>query len=138
MVKISMAATSIIIATISSGTFAQEHAVVVHVEPKHALMQKRVCEPAESKPLEVPVNTGGAVLGAVGGAYIGNQIGRGSGKDIATAAGAVIGYNIGAGTHSQNQHRRQVCRDVVVHSQSGEVVTFEYRGKRFTVNFDFF
>jgi uncharacterized protein YcfJ len=49
-------------------------------------------------------NTGGTILGAIAGAALGNQIGGGSGRDIATAAGAVIGGRIGNNypRHSSN------------------------------------
>lgn len=135
MVKATILATSLVF--VSAKTFAQEYAVVVNVEPKHALVEQKHCTPVDPHRVEIPTNTGGAVLGAIGGAYIGNQIGKGSSKDITTAAGAVIGYNIGAGSRSTESTPRQVCKNVVVHSQNGEVVTFEYRGRRFRVNFDF-
>lgn len=39
--------------------------------------------------------TGGTILGGVGGALLGSQIGGGSGKIVATAAGTLIGAWIG-------------------------------------------
>jgi outer membrane lipoprotein SlyB len=48
------------------------------------------------------VNVPGAVLGAVAGAALGNQIGSGGGRDAATvlggAAGAALGSQVGRGT----------------------------------------
>ena len=39
---------------------------------------------------------GGTIIGSIAGAALGNRIGGGSGRDIATAAGAVIGGTIGS------------------------------------------
>jgi uncharacterized protein YcfJ len=82
-------------------------------------------------------NDAGGVFGAIAGAAIGNQIGGGSGRDIATAAGAVIGYQMGRGEpQSSSIGYRTVCNQVPVTVQQGEIVTFEYRGRRFTQVFN--
>ena len=68
----------------------QEYATVVSRQPRFATAYQQVCT-------QVPVerrSQGGGVVGAIMGAAIGNQIGGGSGRDIATAAGAVIGAQI--------------------------------------------
>lgn len=42
-------------------------------------------------------STGGAILGAVAGGFLGNQVGSGSGQDVATIGGAALGG--AAGSH---------------------------------------
>jgi uncharacterized protein YcfJ len=82
-------------------------------------------------------DTAGGVFGAIAGAAIGNQIGGGSGRDIATAAGAVIGSQIGRGQPQPGGIEYQnVCRVVPVSVQRGETVTFRYRGRVFTQTFE--
>ena len=110
----------------------QEYATVVSRQPRFATAYQQVCT-------QVPVerrSQGGGVVGAIMGAAIGNQIGGGSGRDIATAAGAVIGAQMGSqsdGTTVEMQTRcSQQPQQVVV----GEIVTFEYRGRRFTQVFN--
>lgn len=109
----------------------QDYATVVSRQPRFATTYQQVCT-------QVPVerrSQGGGAVGAILGAAIGNQIGGGSGRDIATAAGAVIGGQMGGqndGTTIEMQTRcSQQPQQVVV----GEFVTFEYRGRRFTQTF---
>ena len=113
-------------------SYNQDVAVVISKQPKFATAYQQVCT-------QVPVerrSQGGGAVGAILGAAIGNQIGGGSGRDIATAAGAVIGAQMGSqndGTSVEIQTRcSQQPQQVVV----GEIVTFEYRGRRFTQVFN--
>ena len=85
---------------------------------------------------------GGAVVGGVAGALLGNQVGKGHGREAATALGAVIGAF--AGDRIANRDRweryeevpREVtsCRTVsdVQTRLSGYRVNYEYRGQQFT------
>jgi uncharacterized protein YcfJ len=85
---------------------------------------------------------GGAVLGGVAGALIGNQVGRGHGREAATALGAVVGAFTGDKLanrdrwESSEQIPREVttCRNVedVQTRIVGYQVTYEYRGQQFT------
>jgi uncharacterized protein YcfJ len=109
----------------------QDVAVVVARQPRYVTSYQQVCS-------QVPVeqrNTGGAIVGGVIGAALGNQVGGGRGREIATAAGAVIGSQIGGqgdgGVEIQNR-----CSQQPVQVISGEVVTFEYKGRRFSHTFN--
>lgn len=85
---------------------------------------------------------GGAVVGGVAGALLGNQIGKGHGREAATAVGAVVGAF--AGDRIANRDRwdqyeeapREVttCRAVsdVQTRVAGYRVNYEYRGQQFT------
>jgi hypothetical protein len=55
------------------------------------------------------------ILGAIVGGVIGSQVGSGSGRDIATAAGALIGYNWAENrTHGRREFVRHCRRNVPV------------------------
>lgn len=76
-----------------------------------------------------------AILGAVIGGILGHQIGGGSGRDIATAGGAVAGAAIGANIARDRDGRQIVSRDVQrctsVPSQASPDywdVTYTFRG----------
>lgn len=85
---------------------------------------------------------GGAVVGGVAGALLGNQVGRGHGREAATALGAVVGAF--AGDHIANRDRweqyeevpREVttCRTVsdVQTRVAGYRVNYEYLGQSYT------
>lgn len=85
---------------------------------------------------------GGAVLGGVAGALLGNQVGGGHGKEAATALGAVVGAFTGdhlangdAPPPSQEVQREvKSCRTVneVQTRIAGYRVGYEYRGQHYT------
>lgn len=87
-------------------------------------------------------NPGGLVIGGVAGALLGNQVGKGHGREAATALGAVVGAV--AGDRIANRDRGdsydEVPREVTTCRTVNEVrsrvvgydVTYEYRGQLFT------
>lgn len=85
---------------------------------------------------------GGAVIGGVAGALLGNQVGRGHGREAATAVGAVVGAFTGdrlANGDRPDQYQeipREVtsCRTVsdVQTRINGYRVNYEYRGQYYT------
>lgn len=85
---------------------------------------------------------GGAVIGGVAGALLGNQVGRGHGREAATAVGAVVGAFTGdriANANTQvgyQQVAREVtsCRtvDEMQTRISGYRVDYEYRGQSYS------
>lgn len=134
---------------------AQSVATVVETRPRLVTIQERECRIEQ-----IPVTTGSApgtvfdgtgaalkgdgdaLAGAIIGGVIGNQFGKGDGKKAATVAGVIIGSNMAHGTANAQggTHTRyvnqEVCRDVPRQVHRGDIVTFEYRGRRFTVTFD--
>ena len=69
---------------------------------------------------------------------IGNQIGGGSGKDIATVLGTITGTNLGR-THSENTGNlqvREICQDVVREIKRGKFLTLRVDGSMHTVVID--
>lgn len=99
---------------------------------------------SESRRVEAPRGYGGALLGGVAGAVVGNQIGHGHGREAATALGAVIGAFAGdrvanrdrAGDRYEQLPPRQVqtCQTVneVQQRITGYQVAYEYRGQQFS------
>ena len=87
-------------------------------------------------------NYGGAVVGGVAGALLGNQVGKGHGREAATAVGAVVGAftgdRIANGTpqvqYEQAPREVTTCRTVsdVQSRVSGYRVQYEYRGQTYT------
>jgi uncharacterized protein YcfJ len=85
---------------------------------------------------------GGAVVGGVAGALLGNQIGKGHGREAATAVGAVVGAV--TGDRIANNDRRELyeevprqvtsCRTVndMQNRITGFRVNYEYRGQHYT------
>jgi len=102
-------------------------ATVVSRQPRFATQWQQICT-------QVPVERRspmGGVVGGVIGAVIGNQIGDGRGRDVATAAGAVIGHQLGSAQDTQVEIQTR-CQQQPVQIPQGEIVTFDYRGRRFT------
>lgn len=87
-------------------------------------------------------NYGGAIVGGVAGAVLGNQVGKGHGREAATALGAVVGAFAGDRVASQGrQEQYQVvprevrnCRTVneVQSRIAGYRVSYDYRGQHYT------
>ena len=110
---------------------------IVRIEPRMVTTYQQQCREVAVQSAPTQGNAAGGVLGALAGAAIGNQIGGGSGRDIATAAGAVLGYQVGRGeSQPSGIVYRTVCESVPVTQQRGETVTFKYRGRVFSQTFD--
>jgi uncharacterized protein YcfJ len=132
-----------------------DSARVVNVQPKYITSYTKQCH-IEQVPVTRTAPQGGvfdgtgaalkgdgdALTGAIIGGVIGNQFGRGDGKKAATVAGVIIGSNMANGTANAQggtyteYASREVCRNIPQQVQRGEIVTFAYRGRQFTVTFD--
>ena len=120
---------------------SKDYATVVAVEPNLTYVDepREECRDEwvnEPKPVKDEHQIIGTVAGAVIGGALGNQVGGGSGKDIATAAGAVAGGYAGnkvqEGMQENNTEARlkTVCETKVERRevQDGYVVTYEWNG----------
>ena len=122
---------SILLAAVLLPSVAFAQLELVSVKPRFVTVTHQECEVQE---VYVENTTGASIVGGVIGAAIGNEIGGGSGRKIATVAGAITGANIGR-TQAEKNGRleyRNVCRDVQVQVQRGEYVTIRYNGQTFT------
>lgn len=130
------------------GDRGYEYAQVVRSEPIYR--EVRINEPREvchQEPVTERTTYGGhsdpgaTLLGAIVGGVIGHQFGGGHGRDVATAAGAVIGAGTAANNTYQNGHtvERTVyedqCHDAsrVRYEQEvvGYDVTYRYHGRTY-------
>ena len=116
-----------------SATVISSAPIYERVTKKH-----RECH-IETVPTDAPRehSVGGAVIGGVAGALLGNQIGQGTGKKAATVVGGIAGAIAGDRIASPNTAQtREVerCRDVEDVGASVEVikgysVTYRYNGQ---------
>lgn len=84
-------------------------------------------------------NYGGAVIGGIAGALLGNQVGGGHGREAATAVGAVVGAMTGDNIANRDRSPQYVevprevttCRTVQDMQQrlTGYAVEYEYHGQ---------
>jgi uncharacterized protein YcfJ len=126
--------TATILATVAGLSAAQE-VYVVSVQPRYSTVYQQQCQQVQVR----EDNSGvGSVIGLIAGGIIGNQVGGGTGRDIATVIGAGVGASVGnrIGQDQAATSQRQVCQQVPATVQTGEVVTFNYRGRVFTQVFN--
>jgi uncharacterized protein YcfJ len=122
-----------------------ENATVIAVQPQYeqvSVPRQECSRQLVSEPRRVEPNYGGAVLGGVAGALIGNQVGGGHGREAATAVGAVLGAFTGNNIANRDRWERTevvsrevvACRDVddVQSRLVGYQVTYELHGQQFT------
>jgi uncharacterized protein YcfJ len=96
----------LVLAMVSFNVFAAD-AKVVATEPVYttSTQHREVCTPVT----ETRRSIGGTLLGGAIGAALGNQVGGGSGQDIATAVGAVTGAAIGQNQAGDRTVTRNQC-----------------------------
>lgn len=118
---------------------AQETARVVSSVPMYqqVAVPRQVCSTLQVA-VEQPKSGAGALMGAIAGGAVGNQIGGGSGRAVATMAGVIGGAMLGnniegpAGTRMQDQ---TTCSTQTVYENRLQAynVTYEYAGRQYQV-----
>lgn len=98
----------------------------------------------EHKPVKDKHQIAGTAIGAVAGGLLGNQVGGGNGKKLATVAGAVAGGYAGHKVQENHQENatettnKQVCKNVN-HATTkivGYTVKYDYDGTVHTTRMD--
>jgi uncharacterized protein YcfJ len=123
---------------------APARARVLHVEPISTSWQepREVCQwVTVQKPVRAQDDTRVArtLLGAAAGGLLGNQIGGGSGKQVATVIGALAGAQVGSQTGDRAPRTisttEQQCSTVMESRSrtSGYLVSYEYQGQIETI-----
>lgn len=123
---------------------APARARVLHVEPVSTSWQepREVCQwVTVQKPVRVQQDDRVArtLLGAAAGGLLGNQIGGGSGKKVATVIGALAGAQVGSQTGDRTPRTisttEQRCSTVMESGSrtSGYLVSYEYQGQIETI-----
>ena len=118
---------------------AQETARVVSSVPvyQQVAVPRQVCS-TQQVAVEQPKSGAGALMGAIAGGAVGNQICGGTGRAVATMAGVIGGAMLGnniegpAGTRMQDQ---TTCSTQTVYENriQGYHVTYEYAGRQYQV-----
>lgn len=80
---------------------------------------------------------GGAILGGVAGAILGNQVGGGNGRTAATAVGAVTGAMVGDRMQNDGgpvgrEYQRCHVEDHWSERPAGYLVTYRYNGREYS------
>ena len=91
-------------------------------------------EPGQVAQTQGSANIPGAIVGALLGGILGHQVGGGTGKDLATAggaiAGAAIGYNVGSNGQAAPAQDVQRCESVSNQAQAQYWdVSYNFRGQ---------
>ncbi len=123
---------STILMLVSVNLFAAD-AKVVATEPVYtnSTQYREVCAPVT----ETRRSIGGTLIGGALGAAAGNQVGGGSGRDIATVVGAVTGAAIGQNVAGDRTVTKNQCTSepFTVQEISQYKVTVDINGTFYTV-----
>lgn len=118
---------------------AQEVARVVASVPvyQQVAVPRQVCS-TQQVAVEQPKSGAGALLGAVAGGAVGNQIGGGTGRAVATMAGVIGGAMLGNNIEGPAPVRMQdqtTCSTQTTYENriQGYNVTYEYAGRQYQV-----
>ncbi|WP_458128395.1 glycine zipper 2TM domain-containing protein [Pseudomonas sp. Z2-11] len=124
------------VATYSLVKSGPEYAQVLAVDPVKTQIKtpREVCKDVtvtRQKPVQDQHQIAGTVLGAVAGGLLGNQIGGGNGKKIATVAGAAgggyAGNKIQEGMQERDTYTTTQTRCNTVNDISDKVVGYDVR-----------
>lgn len=142
-----VAASTLLLLAASSSRAEQyyDHARVISATPEYERISVpyQECRDEPAPPRAYPRSGereyGGSIIGGITGALVGNQIGRGHGREAATAFGAITGAIVG--DRLQNQHNddrweprtTRLCRDMERQESrlTGYRVMYEYGGHRY-------
>jgi len=109
----------------------RDYARVISIEPKYTTVQQQVCQQGTVTRSNQGRDTAiGAGVGAVTGTAIAGRHDKLLGAVVGGVAGAVIGSEVGQ--DSTTTVPTQVCHVEQQTVRAGDIVTFEYRGVRFT------
>lgn len=123
---------------LGSSAMAQEMGRVISSTPliQQVGVPQQVCT---TQPMAIgePKTGAGAVMGAIAGGGLGNAIGQGGGKALATAIGVIGGAMAGNSIEGSNTqvHNVQQCSTQTVYENRtmGYNVVYEYGGKQYAV-----
>ena len=112
-------------------------ATVIEVQPLYeSIIVGKNCQPVNVVVQQQQPNTAGAIIGGLIGGAVGSRFGGGSGRIVATGAGAIAGTMIG-GQYQQGYPQQQAtmhCTPVTTLRQTGTAYIADYNGIRFSGN----
>ena len=100
-------------------------------------MPRQVCT-TQQVMVDPPKTGAGAAMGAIAGGALGNQVGRGDGRAVATIAGVIGGAMLGnriEGPSAPQVRDQTTCGTQTVYENrlTGYNVVYEYAGKQYNV-----
>lgn len=112
----------------------QTQAVVVQVTPTYeSIVVGNHCQPVQEQPQSQNSNVIATVAGGVIGAVVGSRFGGGSGRYVATGAGAIGGSMLGNHLANSNQpSQRMHCVPITQPQVTGNAYVAEINGVRFS------
>lgn len=129
---------TLLIATLATNTLATNFtttASVISIEPTY--LDRVISEPYEScyiKDFTNNNNVANELLGGLIGGAIGNRFGGGSGQDVMTVAGALLGASIASNNHGNYQSvSREVC-ETRYQNQKSTILSYYRIGYTFNDN----
>lgn len=143
--KFALAGLSIALTLASAAVQAEQYtdqARVVSAIPEYDRVNvpRQECyDEYRAEPVSGERSYGGSVIGGITGALVGNQIGRGHGKEAATALGAITGAIVGDRMQNRQIEDQRLSRNVrrcrdIDHWEnrlSAYRVVYEYGGHRY-------
>ena len=134
----------VMLTVVLSAAAANAQDVLAKVTGSQPIIQQvgttqRQCDAYQSQQVMQPARTSGlgSVLGAIAGAAMGNQVGGGNGRTVATVVGGIAGATVGdhlEAPDSFNRNNMPVCQNVTSYETrtTGYRVTYEYAGVSYT------
>ncbi len=123
----------------ATGLHAQETARVISSVPviQQVAVPRQVCT-TQQVMVDPPKTGAGAAMGAIAGGALGNQVGRGDGRAVATIAGVIGGAMLGnriEGPSAPQVRDQTTCGTQTVYENRtvGYDVTYEYAGRQYRV-----
>jgi len=123
----------------SSATQAQEVGRVISSTPvvEQVAVPRNVCN-VEQVSMQQPKSGAGALMGAIAGGAMGNSVGDGNGRALATGiglfGGAIMGDRIEGSPASHTQHVQRCATQTFFENRvAGYNVVYDYAGKQYTV-----
>jgi uncharacterized protein YcfJ len=116
-----------------------DNAQVISATPIYQSVPQQVCQ-NQTVVTQAPPSQGnsivGGILGGLAGGLLGAQVGHGSGKTAATivgaGGGAIIGNQIATSPSAPTTQTVQTCNNVMSNIVTGYTVVYQYNGRAIT------
>ena len=116
-----------------------DNAQVISAAPIVQSVMQQVCQP-QTVVTQPPPSQGsgiaGGIIGGLAGGLLGAQVGHGSGKTAATivgaAGGAIVGNQIATSPSAPTTQTVQACNNVMSNIVTGYTVVYQYNGRAIT------
>ena len=119
-----------------------DNAQVISATPIVQSVSQQVCQPQTVVTQPPPPSQGsgiaGGIIGGLAGGLLGAQVGHGSGKTAATivgaAGGAIVGNQIASSPSAPTAQTVQACSNVTHDVITGYTIVYRYNGREITTS----